>query len=127
MKFTSPIAFLLIAIAACTTVGFVNALRPTSIGPFVFFSVWLILPYAFMSAALIFIQRKGSASLRWYVVAVIVSTGGILYLADVIFWRPDAQGAIAVLMTPILQAGALAFLLPAVWWFSNIMGGRGNR
>jgi hypothetical protein len=127
MKLTSPIAFLLIAIAACTTVVFVSALGPTSIGAFAFFAVWLVLPYAIMSAALIFLQRKGNAFVRWYVVAVIVSAGGILYLADVIFWRPDAQGGIAVLMTPILQAGALAFLLPVVWWFSNNVGGRGHR
>jgi hypothetical protein len=35
-------------------------------------------------------------------------------------WHPDAQqGAIAVLMTPILQGGALALLLPVVWWVSR--------
>ena len=115
MKCAIPITFLLIAIAACTTVLFVSARGPTSIGAFVFFAGWLVLPYAIMSASLIFLQRKGDAAFRWYVVAVIVSAGGILYLADVIFWRPDAQGAIAVLMTPILQVGALAFLLLAVW------------
>jgi len=119
MKWIVPITFLLIAVAACTTVLFVSALKPTSTGAFMFFAVWLIFPYAIMSAALILLQRKGTKSFHWYVVAVIVSTGGILFLADVIFWHPDAQGAIAVLMTPILQGGALALLLPVVWWVSR--------
>jgi hypothetical protein len=72
-----------------------------------------------MCAALIILQRKGTASFHWYVVAVIVSIGGILFLADVIFWHRDAQGAIAVLMTPMLQGGALALLLPVAWWVSR--------
>lgn len=108
------IPFFVMVVAACTTIWFVSALKPTSIGAFVFFSIWLILPYAIMSTALIFLQRKGSASFHWYVVAVMVSAGGILFLTDVVFWHPDAQGSIAVLMTPILQVGALAFLLPVV-------------
>lgn len=119
MKLMIPITFLMIAIAACTTILFVSALKPTSIGAFVFVAVWLTFPYAIMSAALILLQRKGTASFHWYIVAVIVSIGGILFLADVIFWHPDAQGAIAVLMTPILQGGASALLLPIVWWVSR--------
>lgn len=119
MKLIVPIAFLVIAVAAGSTVLFVNALKPTTTGVFVGFAVWLMFPYAVMSAALIFLQRKGAASFHWYVAAAIVSTGGILFLANVIFWHPDAQGAIAVLMTPILQGGALALILPAAWWVSR--------
>ncbi|HEY8157210.1 MAG TPA: hypothetical protein VIF10_00775 [Methylobacter sp.] len=119
MKLMIPITFLLMAIAACTTVWFVSTLKPTSIGVFVFFDVWLISPYAIMSAVLMFLGPKDRLSFHWYVVAVIVSASGILFLADVIFWHPDAQGAIAVLMTPILQGGALVLLLPAVWWMSR--------
>jgi len=119
MKLMIPITFLLMSIAACTTVWFVSALKPTSIGAFVFFSVWLISPYAIMSAALMFLGYKDRLCFHWYVVAVIVSAGGILFLADIIFWHPDSQGAIAVLMTPILQGGALVLLLPIVWWVSR--------
>ncbi len=119
MRWIVPITFFLIAIAACTTVLFVITLKPTSTGAFVFFTVWLILPYAIMSAALTLLQRRGTASFHWYLVAVIVSIGGILFLADVIFWQPDAQGAIAVLLTPVLQASALALLLPVAWWLSR--------
>jgi len=119
MKWIIPITFIVIAVAACTTVLFVSALKPTSSGAFLFFAVWLIFPHAIMSAALVVLQRKGAASFHWYVVAAMVSIGGILFLADVIFWHPDAQGAIAVLMTPILQGGALVLLLPVVWWASR--------
>jgi hypothetical protein len=116
MKLLIPITFLLMAIAACTSVWFVSVLKPTSIGAFVFFAAWLISPYAMMCAALIFLRPRGKPSFHWYVVAVIVSIGGVLFLADVILWHPDAQGAIAVLMTPILQGGALILLLPVVRW-----------
>ncbi len=119
MKLIVPITFLSIAVAACSTVLFVSALKPTSTGVFVGFAVWLIFPYAVMSGVLIFLQRKGTASFHWHVAAAIVSIVGILFLANVIFWRPDAQGAIAVLMTPILQGGALALILPAAWWMSR--------
>jgi hypothetical protein len=119
MKLMRPLTFLVIAIAACITVLFVGALKPTSSGAFVFFSAWLIFPYAAMSTALIVLRRTGNASFRWHVVAVLVSTGGIVFLADVIFWRPDAQGAMAVLMTPLLQGGAWTLLLPVVLWVSR--------
>jgi hypothetical protein len=119
MKLMIPITFLLMAIVACTTVWFVSTLKPTSIGAFVFFAIWLASPYAIMSVALMFLRPKDKSSFHWYVVAVIVSTGGILFLADVIFWHPDAQGAMAVLMTPILQGGALVLLSPIVWWVSR--------
>jgi len=119
MKWIAPIAFSLMAVAACITLFFVSALKPTSTGAFVFFAAWLILPYVIICAALLILRRKGAASFHWYVVAVIVSTGGIVFLADVIFWNQDAQGAIAVLMTPVLQGGALALLLPIAWRLSR--------
>jgi hypothetical protein len=119
MKLMAPVTFILMAVAACTTVFFVSVLKPTSTGAFVFFAVWLSLPYVVICAVLLTLQRKGAATFHWYVVAVIVSIGGILFMADVIFWHRDAQGAIAVFMIPILQGGALAILLPIAWWVSR--------
>ena len=119
MKWTAPIAFLVVIAAACITVFFVKALKPTSVGAFMFFAAWLVLPYVLMIVALLMLWRKRTASLHWHAVAVLVSIGGIVFLADVIFWHPDAQGAIAVLMTPILQGGALALLLPVALWASR--------
>ncbi len=122
MKFLAPVTFFVLIVATCATFIFVKALRPTSVGAFMFFVTWLVLPYVLMSAALIMLWRKRTASLHWHVAAILVSIGGIVFLADVIFWRPDAQGAIAVLLTPILQGGALALLLPVAFWLSRNRG-----
>lgn len=119
MKWIVPVSFVVIAAAASITVIFVKALKPTSGGAFLFFAVWLVLPYVIMSAVLIFLRRKGTTSVHWQVMAALVSIGGILFMADVIFWRPDAQGAIAVLMTPILQGGASALWLLVASWLSR--------
>lgn len=103
--------FLVLAAAACTTVGFVSALKPTSPGAFLFFAAWLVFPHAAMAAVLVLLARKGAATARWSLVAIVVSVGGVLFLADVIFWHSDAQGALAVVMAPVLQGIALAVLL----------------
>lgn len=111
--------FLAIAAAACTTVWFVGAMKPTSAAAFAVFSIWLISPHAAMAAALLHLERRRAASAHWHIVAIIVSLGGVLFLADVIFWHTDAQGALAVLMAPVLQGVALAFLLPLSAWASR--------
>ncbi len=119
MKWIARIAFIVVMVAACVTVFFVQALKPTSAGAFIFFAAWLVLPYVVMSTVLVVLWRKRTASVHWHVVAVLVSIGGIVFLTDVIFWRPDAQGAIAVFMTPLLQAGASVLLLPIASWLSR--------
>ena len=120
MKLTTLVTLFVVITTACITVFFVKVLKPTSAGAFVFFAFWLVLPHVVMSTALLLLWRKRAASVHWHVVAVLVSIGGIVFLADVIFWHPDAQGAIAVIMTPILQGAALAFLIPvASWVFRN--------
>ena len=55
--------------------------------------------------------------------AVLVSLGGIAWLAAILFWRPDAQGALAVLMVPVYQGVALVLLAPLAAW----LGRRGTR
>ena len=119
MKWIATITFLVLIAAACSTVIFVKALKLTSPEAFAFFAAWLVLPYLVMSSALILLRRKRTSSVHWYVVALLVSLGGIVFLMDTMFWHPDAQGAIAVLMTPILQGGALAVLLPVASWVSR--------
>jgi len=37
-------------------------------------------------------------------------------MADILFWYPDAQGAIAVLMTPILQGVASVLSMTVASW-----------
>lgn len=109
----------LLAIAAVTTVTFVNVLKPTSPGAFVFFAAWLVAPHVGMAAALLLARKRRVVSLHWDAIAILVSAGGVLFLADVIFWRPDAQGAIAVVMAPLFQCAALALLAPLAWWMSR--------
>ena len=112
-------AFLAIAAAACTTIAFVGAMKPTTTAAFLLFSAWLVVPHAAMAAALWFRERKGAAPVHWHAVAIIVCIGGVLAIADAIFWHPDAQGALAVLMVPLLQGVALALLLPLSAWASR--------
>jgi hypothetical protein len=119
MKWITAATMSILAVSACMTIFFVKTLKPASTGAFVFLTVWLLLPYVVMSIVLLWRWRKRAASLHWHGVAALVSIGGMVFLMDVIFWRPDAQGAIAVLMTPMLQGGALAVLLPLVSWLSR--------
>ena len=119
MNWLAAITLLVLIVAACITVTFVSMLKPTSAGAFLFFVAWLILPYLVMGAALILAWRKEITAMDWQVVAVVVSIVGIIFMTDAIFWHPDAQGAIAVLMTPILQGGASALLLPLASWASR--------
>lgn len=42
--------------------------------------------------------------------------GGLYLLVDAIYWHPDAQSAIGIVLTPALQAIAFLFVsLPASW------------
>lgn len=115
MKLIATFGFLAIAAAACTTVWFVVAMKTTSAAAFAVFCAWLISPHAAMAAVLALLERKGAAPAHWYLVAIIVCAGGALFLADLIFWHTDAQGALAVLMAPLFQGIALAVLLPLSW------------
>lgn len=111
--------FFAIAAAAGTSIAFVGAMKPTSTAAFLFFSAWLILPHVAMAGALWLRERQGTAAVHWHAVAILVCIGGVLAIADAIFWHPDAQGALAVLMVPLLQGVALALLLPLAGWASR--------
>ncbi len=103
--------------AACASIWFVGVLKPSSTGAWVFFTAWLTLPHAILGALLVL--RRPSVRPHVHVVAITVAGGGILFLADTVFWHPDAQGAIAVLMLPVLQGGALMLLLSAAGWIAR--------
>jgi len=119
MKLLNAIICALILITSSTTILFVKALKPVSSGAFVFFAIWLILPYVAMIAALILLHLKNKALLHCYASTVIVTTGGILFLSDIIYWHPDPQGAIAVILIPMLQGIVFAVLLPIYSWISK--------
>lgn len=109
----------MMALSAFVSIWFVIIIKPTNINAFFFFASWLISPYLAMSAALIFLRPKDQPSRHWFVVATIVSAGGILLLSDVVFWHKDAQGAIAMLLVPIFQGVAFVVLLPLAMWVSR--------
>ena len=112
MRWIRSGALLVVIVAACTTVFFVTTLKPSSVMAFTVFAAWLVLPYLVMAAVLIKSGQKGTPSPRWHVLAIGASMVGIVFLIDVIFLHPDAQGAIAVAMTPLIQAVASVLLLP---------------
>ncbi|WP_374285074.1 hypothetical protein [Novosphingobium sp.] len=110
-----PLVAASLGIAACISVGFVQSLKPVSAGAYLFWSSWLVLPYLGLGAAMFLARRKARSSSMVQGTAMIVSIAGPLLLADAVFWHPDAQGGIAVLMVPFVQAGLAAILLPVAW------------
>jgi hypothetical protein len=119
MKFVKPVTFVLMALAAGFSVWSVSIGKPTSVGAFLFFSAWLVSPYLVLSAALILQSAKGRSAFHRLLVAAVVTVGGVLLLADVMFWHKDAQGAIAMLMVPIFQGAAYVVLLLIAIWVSR--------
>ena len=119
MRWIRSGALLVVIVAACTTVFFVTTLKPSSVMAFTLFAAWLVLPYLVMAAVLIKSGQKGTPSPHWHVLAIGASMVGIVFLIDVIFLHPDAQGAIAVAMTPLIQAVASVLLLPIALWVTR--------
>lgn len=117
MKWIVVSIHLVLAIAASITLYFVYALKPSSTTAMVFFSLWLLIPHVIMSIILVLWRNKRLTLHLWYAVVIIVSVGGILMLSDVIFWHPDAQGAIAVVMVPLLQCATLVLAAPLCHWY----------
>ena len=111
-------AYLLLVIAAVVTVVFVISLKPTSTEAAVFFSAWLLLPY-FILAILVSTRASLGIEVASLIVTALITSGGLLFLTIVIFVRPDPQGAIAVLFTPLYQGIAMAVLFPLSRWISG--------
>ena len=115
MKHHRLLTALLLAGSAIASLAFVPILKPTSTGAYLFLACWLLLPHALMTVALFFFHHRQRRT-GWLCGAVAgVALAGVLLLCDIIFWHPDAQGAIAVVMTPLLQLLALAVAVPVAW------------
>jgi hypothetical protein len=106
----------MLAAAAGISLVFVLQLKPSSAGAFFFLTVWLALPHAAMAGLLLALQRRGKTLLPWCMVAVFVTLGGLYILVDVIYLHPDAQGAIGVVLTPVLQGITFLIAAPLAWW-----------
>ena len=69
-----------------------------------------------MSVFLLALQRKAKPLRPWCIAAMLISLVGLLLLAGNIYWHPDAQNAIGVVLTPILQGIAFLVTAPLAWW-----------
>lgn len=116
MKIINPIISILILITLFSTIFFVSALKPVSSLAFLFLTLWLLSPYILIIISIILLNLNNKATLHWYAVTFLVTAGSIFLLTDIIFWHPDPQGAIGVLLLPIIQSIAFAALLPISKW-----------
>jgi hypothetical protein len=123
-RVVKAIGYTVLAIAASVSLVFVNVLKPDNLGVTAFFSAWLLLPYAALALALMFLARERVWALAYVAVSALVAGGGLLFLTDIIFLHPDPQGGIGVLFTPIYQAIAIVVLLPTCRWLIGKAGGR---
>ena len=111
------VGYIVLAVAASISLVFVNILKPASLEAAAFLGAWLILPYAVLALILMLPEKKDRASkVADVVVATLVAGGGLLFLVDILFLRPDPQGGIAVLLTPLYQIVGIPVLLPTCRW-----------
>ena len=116
--------FTLLAIASTSlvTIYLVDLLKPTSVTAFALFSMWLLLPNVLLAWGLWRSARKRPSHPIWDGAALLVTLGGVVLVADPIFWHRDPQSAIAIMMTPLTQAAAWALVAPVGWWVSRRSG-----
>ena len=103
-------AYAVLALACAVTLAMVVALKPASAGAGVAIGAWLLLPYMLLAAALRFLARSPKALRTYTTMAVVIPLGALAFLAYVIYVAPDAQGAIAVMFTPLYQLVAAVAL-----------------
>jgi peptidoglycan/LPS O-acetylase OafA/YrhL len=111
-------AYVLLVAAAVISIVFVHSLKPTSVKAAIFFSICLLLPYLILAIVLA-IRAHVATEIADLIVTVLVVAGGLLFLTIVVFVRPDPQGGIAVLFTPVYQGIAMVILVPLSRWISG--------
>ena len=104
-------AYAVLALASAATLAMVFALKPSTAAVGIALAAWLLLPYALLALAVRYVGRSEKV---YATLAVVVPVGAVAFLAYLIYVRPDAQGAIAVLFTPIYELVALGVLLALV-------------
>ena len=113
------LSYAILAIAALVSLAFVNALKPNTLGAAAFIAAWLVLPYAALALGLTFFAKERASAIVHTAVIAIVTVGGLLFLAYIIFLHPDPQGGIAVLFTPVYQAVGIGILVPTCRWLTG--------
>ena len=116
---SKALGYAILAIAAPATLAFVNVLKPNSLGATAFIATWLLLPYVVLALGLAFFAAERASAIAWVLAIAAVAGGGLLFLSYVIFLRPDPQGGIAVLLTPVYQAIGIGMLVPLSRWLTR--------
>ncbi|MBS7808494.1 hypothetical protein [Variovorax sp. PCZ-1] len=106
-------------ITATVTVFFIWKLQPSSAGAFAFAALWLNTPQIGLAVLLSVLKRGGKPLLPWCTVSIALVCAGLFFISDAIFWHPDAQSAIGVMFTPVLQLLAFVVLAPLAWWIAS--------
>jgi hypothetical protein len=112
-------AFAVVCAAAAAEIAFVRALQPASVRAALLLAAWLLTPRAMSIAWLIVTRRSRAHAAAAGIVTTLVVAGALSRLVDAIFVHPDAQGAAAVVLTPIYEMGALAVLAPISAWLAS--------
>lgn len=111
----------LLGAAACATIFFLVALKPSNAGAFAFGAAWLTAPHMVLAGVLMVLRRRGTPLQPWCIAAALVTVAGLYMHVDAIWLHPDAQGAIAVMITPVLQGIAFLVVAPLAWWAARRM------
>jgi hypothetical protein len=100
------LGLVLLALSLMGTLYYIALLKPSSALALAVIAGWLFVPHLAIGAA--FYARAIG-----FITVMVLLVLGQLFLADVVIWNQDPQGAIAVFMLPILQIFglAVAFLL----------------
>ena len=106
------------------TLLFVQYMKPSSNTAAAIMSIWLLLPNASWAAIFARTSCDPERARSLQLTAVGTSAAGVLFLTDVIFLHPDPQGAIAVFMTPMLQAILSALVLVCLFLLSKLRNWR---
>lgn len=110
------LACLSIGVAALLTLAMVRVLQPVTLKAEVLLSTWLLLPYAVLAIPVAIGSRDRTAARANLAAVLLVASVGLMFLSDVIFFHPDAQGPIALLLPPVLQVVALVAGVPLLRW-----------
>src|SRR5918993_719366 len=94
-------AYAVLALASAATLALLMALKPSTTGAALALGLWLLLPYVLLALALRFLARSPKMLRTYTMMAVVIPLGALAFLAYVIYVAPDAQGAIAVMFTPL--------------------------
>ncbi|MCW5829554.1 MAG: hypothetical protein KIT79_09590 [Deltaproteobacteria bacterium] len=120
-------AYSILLVSAALTLAMVRVLSPSSLKAGILFSLWLLFPHALMAILTPFLSGSRLTSVANFTVTLVASLGGLILLADVIFFHPDAQGPIAIILVPVIQAAGIVVLTPIARVTARLYFGRRRR